>query len=74
MELFLTYKREIRHPQPRVAVALALKMVLGTLHHLVVWPTELKEMREMLPKDHEALAVELTRAFVGIWTRKNRGR
>jgi AcrR family transcriptional regulator len=62
--LFLTYKKEIRHPRPRMAVSLALKMVAGTLFQLAVWPVERQEMRDLLPPDDEALARELTRAFV----------
>lgn len=62
--LFLTYRKQIRHPHPRRAISLALMMVVGTLYQLVVWPTELQEMRDLLPNDDEALARELTRALV----------
>ena len=62
--LFLTYRKEIRHPHPHMAVSLALKMVAGTLFQLVVWPVQHQEMRALLPHDDEALARELTRAFV----------
>jgi hypothetical protein len=47
-----------------MAVSLALKMVAGTLFQLAVWPVERQEMRDLLPPDDEALARELTRAFV----------
>jgi AcrR family transcriptional regulator len=64
VDLFLSYGKEIRHPEPRMAVSLALKMIIGTLHQVVVWPMQPKEMRDLLPKDDETLAKELTRAFV----------
>jgi AcrR family transcriptional regulator len=64
VDLFLSYEKEIRHPEPRMAVSLALKMISGTLHQVVVWPVPLEEMRDLLPKDDETLARELTRAFV----------
>lgn len=65
VDLFLSYRKQIRHPEPRMAVSLALKMVTGTLYQVVVWPVQLKEVRDLLPKDDEALAREITRAFLG---------
>ena len=64
VDLFLSYGKEIPHPKPRMAVSLALKMITGTLYQVVVWPVQLKEMRDLLPKDDETLARELTRAFL----------
>jgi len=46
-------------------VATGLMMVVGTLFELVVFPTQgLNEWRGLLPKDDQALKVELTRAFL----------
>jgi len=66
VDLFLLYRKELRHPQPRMAVSLALRMVVGTLYELivVVWPVQLKATRDLLPRDDDALAEELTRAFL----------
>lgn len=64
VELFLSHREEIRHPDPRIAVSLALMMVVSTLYELVVWPTDLKAWRGLLPKDDQALKHELTRAFL----------
>ena len=64
VDLFLSFGKEIRHPQPRMAVSLALRMVAGTLYQVVVWPAQLKEIRDLLPKDDDALSRELTRAFL----------
>jgi len=62
--LFLSYGEEIRHPNPRTAVSLALMMVIGTLFQVVVWPTDPKKLRDLLPLDDEGLKRELTRAFL----------
>lgn len=64
VDLFLSYEKEIQHPEPRMAVSLALRMIAGTLYQVVVWPVQLKEMRNLLPKNDEALAREITRAFL----------
>lgn len=64
VDLFLTHRQEIRHPDPRIAVSMALMMVVGTLFQLVVFPTELKLWKGLLPKDDQALKKELTRAFL----------
>jgi AcrR family transcriptional regulator len=65
VNLFLSYEKEIRHPQPRMAVSLALKMISGTLYQVVVWPAQTKTMQDTLPGNDAALARELTRAFLG---------
>lgn len=64
VELFLSYGKEIRHPEPRMAVSLALRMIVGTLYQVVVWPVPQKEMGDLLPKDDDALAREITRIFL----------
>lgn len=64
VDLFLSYGEKLRHPHPRVAVSLALMMTVGTLYQLVVWPTDLIKLREMVPLDDDGLARELTRAFL----------
>ncbi|HET9408644.1 MAG TPA: TetR/AcrR family transcriptional regulator [Candidatus Sulfotelmatobacter sp.] len=64
VDLFLSHRGEIQHPQPRIAVSLGLMMVVATLYELVVWPSDLKEWKGLLPKDDQALKEELTRAFL----------
>jgi AcrR family transcriptional regulator len=64
VELFLSHRDEIHHPDPRIAVSMALMMVVGTLFQLVVFPTDLKAWKGLLPKDDKALKQELTRAFL----------
>ncbi|HLK34292.1 MAG TPA: TetR/AcrR family transcriptional regulator [Terriglobales bacterium] len=64
VHLFLLYRKEIHHPDPPMAVSLVLRMVAGTLFQIVVWPVQSKEMKNLLPRDDDALAKEITRAFL----------
>jgi len=64
VDLFLTHREEIPHPDPRIAVSLGLMMVASTLFELVVLPVDLGPLKTSLPKDDPALKRELTRAFL----------
>ena len=64
IELFLTHRKEIKHPDPRTAIAMAFMMVVSTLFEIVVMPTDLGPLKNFLPKDDHALKRELTRAFL----------
>jgi AcrR family transcriptional regulator len=64
VNLFLADRKDIRHPNPRIAVSLGLMMVISTLHELVVMPVTVKDWKGLLPKDDQALKRELTRAFL----------
>jgi AcrR family transcriptional regulator len=64
VNLFLADRRDIRHPNPRIAVSLGLMMVISTLHELVVMPVTVLDWKGLLPKDDPALKRELTRAFL----------
>jgi AcrR family transcriptional regulator len=64
VDLMLAGRREIRHPNPRVAVSLGLTMIVGTLYELVVMPTQLRDWKGLLPKDDQELKRELARAFL----------
>jgi AcrR family transcriptional regulator len=64
LDLFLAHRKEIKHPDPRGAVAMGLMMVISTLFELVVMPVDLGPMKEFLPKDDLALRAELKRAFL----------
>jgi len=84
VDLVLAGRKDIRHPNPRIAVALGLLMVISTLFDLVVMPTQLWGWKDLLPKDDQALKRELTRAllsYIGVGTgqgapaaRRGRGR
>lgn len=65
VELFLATAKDIEHPQPRMAVSLGLMMVISTLHEFILYTTELKAWKTLLPQDDASLRRELTRAFPG---------
>ena len=64
LALFLAHRKEIKHPDPRTAVAMGLMMVISTLFEIVVMPAEIGPLKNFLPKDDQALKRELLRAFL----------
>jgi AcrR family transcriptional regulator len=64
VELFLAHRKEIKHPDPRTAIAMGFMMVVSTLYEIMVMPTDLGPLKAFLPKDDQALKRELTRAFL----------
>jgi hypothetical protein len=64
VDLFLTHRKEIKHPDPRTAVAMAFMMAVSTIYEIVVMPTDLGPLKNFLPKDDQALKRELVRAFL----------
>ncbi len=64
VSLFLTHADRINHPDPGIAVSLALIMVISTVLELVVTHSDLTSWKELLPKDDQALKRELVRAFL----------
>jgi AcrR family transcriptional regulator len=64
VDLFLTRRKEIRHPDPRAAVAMAFMMAVSTIYEIVVMPTDLGPLKNLLPRDDQALKRELIRAFL----------
>jgi len=64
IDLFLSHRDEIRHPDPRLAISMGLTLVIATLFDVVVMPVELGPMKDLLPKNDRALQDELTRAFL----------
>jgi hypothetical protein len=63
VDLVLTHRQEIHHPQPKMAVSLALMMVISTLHELVVMPQD-PAYRGLWPQDDRSMKTELVRAFL----------
>ena len=64
LELFFSHREEINHPQPRMAVSLALMMVISTLFDLVVVPHDPSLYKGLWPQDDRALKKELVRSFL----------
>jgi AcrR family transcriptional regulator len=64
IELFLSHRGEIKHPQPKMAVSFAFMMVISTLFDLVVLPQDPSLYKGLWPQDDRALKEELVRAFL----------
>lgn len=64
VDLFLARTAEIKHPNPRLAVATGMMMVNSTLLELIVTPTDLGPLKAFLPPDDLGLKRELVRAFL----------
>jgi AcrR family transcriptional regulator len=64
VELFLAHRKEIKHPDPRTAISLAFMLVSSMLFDWVVMPVDIGTWKNFLPKDDQALKMELTRAFL----------
>jgi AcrR family transcriptional regulator len=62
--LFMAHRKDIKHPDPRTAISLALMMASSTLFDWVVMPLDVGVWKSFLPKDDQALKRELTRAFL----------
>jgi AcrR family transcriptional regulator len=64
VDVLLERRREIRHPDPEMALFFAVAMLLGALTELILTDRDMKSWQAMIPKDHEALKVELKRMFL----------
>ena len=64
IEVLLTYRKEIRHPDPALAISLALTALNCTLLELFLVDTQLGSWPPFLPQDDAALKQELTRMFL----------
>ncbi len=65
MELFLTHRKEIQHPNPRRAIAFALMMLSSSLIELILVDHDLCNWQQFIPRDDQSLQRELLRAFLG---------
>jgi AcrR family transcriptional regulator len=64
VDLLLASAKNIRHPDPKMAVSLGMMMVISTLHELVVEVSDTKAWKDLLPPDDRVLKEELTRSFL----------
>src|SRR6476646_4326670 len=64
IDLFMAHRKDIKHPDPRMAISMAFMMVTSTLFEIVVMPTDLGPLKSFLPKVDQALKRELVRAFL----------
>jgi AcrR family transcriptional regulator len=64
VELFLTHRKEIKHPNPKRAVSFALMMLSSSLIELILVDHDLSNWQQVIPKDDQSLKRELLRAFL----------
>ena len=64
VELFLVHRKEIRHPDPQVAVAFALVTLSSTLIELILVDHDLRCWQAVIPKDDQTLKREILCNFL----------
>ncbi len=64
VDLFLVYRRDVGHPDPRAAISFALLTVMCTIRELLIVAPDLRDWRGVVPADDDQLKKELTRAFL----------
>jgi AcrR family transcriptional regulator len=64
VELFLIHRKEIKHPDPKIAVSFGVIMLTSTLVELILVDHDLRNWQAVIPKDDEALKRELLRSFL----------
>ena len=64
VELFLVHRKEVKHPDPQMAVFFALIMLTSTLIELILVDHDLKNWQTVIPKDDLSLKRELLRSFL----------
>ena len=64
VDLFLVRRKEIKHPDPQMAVSLALVMLISTLIELILVDHDMQSWQTVLPKDDLSLKRELLRSFL----------
>ena len=64
VELFLVHRKEVKHPDPQMAVSFALMVLTSTLIELILVDHDLKNWQVVIPKDDQSLKRELLRSFL----------
>jgi AcrR family transcriptional regulator len=64
VDLFLEHRKEVKHPDPQMAVSFALMTLTSTLIELILVDQDLKNWQTVIPKDDQALKRELLRTFL----------
>ena len=64
VELFLVHRKEVKHPDPQMAVSFALMMLTSALIELILVDHDLKNWQAMIPKDDQSLKREFLRSFL----------
>jgi AcrR family transcriptional regulator len=64
VDLFLVHRKEIKHPDPQMAVSFALMMLISTLIELILVDHDMKNWQAVIPKDDLSLKRELLRSLL----------
>jgi len=64
VELFLVHRKEVKHPDPQMAVSFALVMLISTLIELILVDHSMKNWQAVIPRDDQRLKSELLRSFL----------
>ncbi len=64
VELFLAHRKEIKHPDPQMAVFFALMMLTSALIELILVDHDLQNWQAVIPRDDQPLKSELLRSFL----------
>lgn len=64
VDLFLVHRKEIKHPDPQLAVSFALVTMISTLIELILVDHDMQCWQAVLPKDDSSLKRELLRTFL----------
>src|ERR1700733_6141194 len=64
VELFLQHRKEVKHPDPKLAIYFALMMLSSTLIELILADHDMKNWQAVIPKDDLSLKRELLRSFL----------
>jgi AcrR family transcriptional regulator len=64
VDLFLVHRKEVKHPDPLMAVSFALMTLTSTLIELILVDHDLQNWQAMIPSDDQSLKRELLRCFL----------
>ena len=64
VDLFLVHRKDVKHPDPQMAVSFALVMLISTLIELILVDHNMKNWQAVIPKDDQSLKRELLRSFL----------
>jgi hypothetical protein len=64
VELFLVHRKEVKHPDPRMAVSFALVTLSSTLIELILVDHDMQYWQAVIPRDDQPLKSELLRSFL----------
>jgi AcrR family transcriptional regulator len=64
VDLFMLHRKEIKHPDPQMAVSFALMMIISALRELIFVDHDMQSWQAVIPKDDQSLKRELLRSFL----------